>query len=82
MGRRKTASARVRVTPVAALLPSMAGYLKIIFRCLLQQSPRVLPRPGRKGADVSVKVAGGGMSGQAEAVTHGIARALLAWNQS
>ena len=47
------------------------------------QSPRSTTRDReRKGIDVSVKVAGGGMSGQAEAVTHGIARALLAWNQS
>jgi len=32
--------------------------------------------------DVTVNVAGGGMSGQAGAVRHGIARALLAFNEN
>lgn len=33
-----------------------------------------------KAFDVSVKVVGGGTRGQAEAIRHGIARALVEWN--
>ncbi len=49
---------------------------------LLQKRARApLAAAGKeKDFDVSVKVAGGGISGQAGAICHGVARALLAWN--
>jgi small subunit ribosomal protein S9 len=34
-----------------------------------------------KDLDVSIKVAGGGKKGQADAIKHGIARALILWNE-
>jgi small subunit ribosomal protein S9 len=34
-----------------------------------------------KDLDVSVRVVGGGNRGQADAVRHGIARALIRWNE-
>ncbi|HEX9056899.1 MAG TPA: 30S ribosomal protein S9 [Ktedonobacterales bacterium] len=80
-GRRKTAVARVR------LFPDGDGTMKINGRnaadyfgqqrLLAQaQSPlRLLELLGRFNA--SIKVAGGGLSGQAGAVRHGVARALV-----
>ena len=42
-----------------------------------------LKAAGREtGMDVSVKVAGGGVHAQADAVRHGIARALIKWDES
>ncbi|MEK7623074.1 MAG: 30S ribosomal protein S9 [Patescibacteria group bacterium] len=83
VGRRKTASARVRVTPGSGIITVNGRLFENYFPLrLLQQKVRgpLLATGKEKAFDVSVKVAGGGMSGQAEAVTHGIARALLAWN--
>jgi small subunit ribosomal protein S9 len=80
-GRRKTAVARVR------LFPDGDGTMKINGRnaadyfgqqrLLAQaQAPlRLLELLGRFNA--SIKVAGGGLSGQAGAVRHGVARALV-----
>lgn len=79
-GRRKTASARVYVKPGS-------GTITVNGRTLAQYFPRetsqmIVRQPlelVEKVAelDVTVNVAGGGESGQAGAVRHGIARALL-----
>ena len=78
-GRRKTAIARVRLQPGE-------GRVTINDRPALQYLGRrtlelVVMTPFRvaesKRYDASVKVVGGGKSGQAGAVAHGVARALL-----
>lgn len=80
VGRRKEAIARVRLTsgtgqfivnekPVEIYFPSFE-LLKSVQSPLVQTNTR-------EAYDVSVKVIGGGFRGQAEAVRHGIARALL-----
>lgn len=84
VGRRKTAAARVR------LLPSGTGVITVNDRpydvyfpvfTMQEMVKAPLRTAGKEGAfDVSAKVAGGGPHGQAEAVRHGIARALVKWN--
>jgi small subunit ribosomal protein S9 len=79
-GRRKTASARVYVKPGT-------GNIIVNGRTLAQYFPRetsqmIVRQPLElvekiAELDVTVNVAGGGESGQAGAVRHGIARALL-----
>lgn len=79
VGRRKTSSARVRLYPGS-------GTILINERPLEQYFTRptdiqTLLRPlivtdTRNSYNISVHVAGGGVSGQAGAVAHGIARAL------
>jgi len=84
VGRRKTSTARVRIYPGGQ------------GRVLVNEKPveEYFPRPrdvyhlleplkvtGYQGAlDVTVLVKGGGVSGQAGAVRHGLARALLLLN--
>lgn len=84
VGRRKTAAARVRLSAGTGVVTVNGKTLKEYFTIRLWQekvlSPLVLT--GReKQLDVSVRVLGGGVSGQADAVRHGIARALVRWNE-
>lgn len=80
-GRRKTAVARVRIYPNGdgrIVVNGREGDQYFGRETLMQQvrSPlRLLELGGR--FDVSVRVVGGGVSGQAGAVRHGIARALV-----
>lgn len=80
VGRRKTASARVRLMPGKGDVQVNGKSLSVYFPLPLAQrtvlSPLVLVGK-EKSYDVSVKVAGGGKNGQAEAVRLGIARALV-----
>ncbi len=83
VGRRKTATARVRITPAA----KGAGYtvngkpLAEHFQLdSLQQIATVAFADLEQAFDVSVKVQGGGISAQADAVRHGVARALTEWD--
>lgn len=83
LGRRKTASARVRIMPGKGEVIVNDKPLKTYFPILVLQKNIVAPLEvvGRKESlDVSVKVAGGGVHGQADAVRHGIARALVKWD--
>jgi small subunit ribosomal protein S9 len=83
VGRRKSAIARVRLMPgkgsitinnkdVTAYFPYFEFWKEI-------ESPLVLTDT-RTAVDISVRVQGGGVRGQAEAVRHGIARALIKMN--
>ena len=83
-GRRKSSIARVRIMPgkgkitindtdVEEYLPT--DVLKVIVR-----QPLVVTNNEGK-FDVIVKVTGGGLSGQAGAVRHGLARALVKANE-
>jgi len=83
VGRRKTAAARVRLTPGKGEIIINGKKLKEYFNLQLWQQKVVSPLAAigkDKDYDVSVKVAGGGITGQVEAVRHGIARALVKWN--
>lgn len=85
VGRRKTAAARVRLTPGKGVITVNGKDLNTYFPVAIWQeevlSPlKVTDRDTKM--DVSVKVAGGGPHGQAVAVRHGIARALVAWDET
>ena len=80
-GRRKRAVARVRLTPGADSVIVVDGKpleerfpLEIHRRSIMQ--PLVATDSVRRFA-ITVKVSGGGVTGQAEAIRHGIARALI-----
>jgi len=79
-GRRKTAVARVRVTPGAGKITVNGRAVEDYFPLASQQ--KCISRPltltdTAKQFDIRVNVRGGGPSGQAEAARHGISRALL-----
>ncbi|MDQ3856164.1 MAG: 30S ribosomal protein S9 [Chloroflexota bacterium] len=80
-GKRKTAVARVRLLPGNGQLivngKAADEYFggRDRYQLVLRTPFRVTGTEGRFNA--SIKVAGGGPTGQAEAVRHGIARALL-----
>ena len=80
-GRRKTAVARVRVLPGnGAIVVNGMPYEKL-FPSVEQQRVIVRPLLVTENAgkyNVVVKVAGGGISGQCGAISHGISRALVA----
>jgi small subunit ribosomal protein S9 len=80
-GRRKTAVARVRLYPgTGEILINGKGYLDVFTRGS-HQIAVMAPLKAVGGAEqwnVQAKVAGGGITGWAGAVSHGIARALAA----
>jgi small subunit ribosomal protein S9 len=83
VGRRKTAIARVR------LFPGQSGFIvngkemeKYFSRPIFYKMvnlPIVRIKPAEKFA-IEVKVSGGGVNAQAEAIRHGISRALVLFN--
>lgn len=79
-GRRKTATARTRLYPGTGVIEiNGRPYEEFFPRKTLQmiiRQPLALTKMLEK-FDVKVNVAGGGITGQAEAVRHGISRALL-----
>ena len=79
VGRRKTSSARVRIYPGTGSIvvndrPMDEYFARETDHILLVRPLNVTDTAG--SYNVSVQVAGGGTSGQAGAVSHGIARAL------
>ena len=84
-GRRKTAVAQVRLLPGdGAIIVNGLPYEELFPR---PEHRRAIIHPLLVTDSISkynavVKVAGGGVSGQAGAISHGIARALLAANES
>ena len=79
-GRRKTASARVRLAPGTGKIVVNGRAFEVYFPLESQRMAVLLPfvTTSTTGKfDVRVNVGGGGPSGQAGAVRHGIARALL-----
>lgn len=84
VGRRKTASARVRIAAGKGVITVNGKELAAYFPYFEQQELILAPLKAlakEKDLDFSVKVAGGGTKGQAVAVQHGIARALVIWNE-
>ncbi len=79
-GRRKNAVARVRLVPGAGRIVVNGRDVVDYFPMLMLQTVvrQPLKTSEMEGSfDVLVRVEGGGLSGQAGAVRHGIARALL-----
>lgn len=81
VGRRKTSTARVRITPATKSTFIVNGKdAKEYFQT--EDTRRLINDPILKGEiaskwHIEVKVMGGGMHSQSEAVRHGIARALV-----
>jgi small subunit ribosomal protein S9 len=79
-GRRKTSVARVRLAAGSGKFVvngrPMENYFVVDSQRLLVMQPLVATESGSK-FDIRVNVRGGGPTGQAGAVRHGIARALL-----
>jgi len=78
-GKRKDAVARVWIKPGHGQItvnqrPIEQYFARPVLRMILQQPLQVANRVGQY--DVVVTVAGGGLSGQAGAVRHGLAKAL------
>jgi small subunit ribosomal protein S9 len=82
-GRRKTASARVFLRPGAGELQvnslSLDAYFPNDVLKMIIKQPLQLTETAEK-FDVFATVEGGGASGQAGAIRHGISRALLEYN--
>ncbi|MDO9280608.1 MAG: 30S ribosomal protein S9 [Myxococcota bacterium] len=82
-GRRKTAAARVFLRPGTGAIKVNARDIEVYFerataKMIVRQPALLIGAPDRY--DVFVTVAGGGKSGQAEAIRMGIARALCVAN--
>ena len=82
-GRRKTAVARVRLVPgkgdITINKRTMDDYFGLETLKMMVRQPLELTGTGAK-YDVLVNVKGGGFTGQAGAIRHGISRALLGLN--
>mgnify|MGYP001602943466 CR=1 FL=1 len=87
VGRRKTAVARVRFYPAGPAKftvneKDFKGYFDILAHKQGVEAPlKVLDATIRKAAGVSAKVKGGGIMAQAGAVSLGLARALVKFNE-
>lgn len=85
VGRRKKASARIRIEKGKGAVVINGRELNDYFPVKLWQDEVLAPLVaiGReKDFDVFVKVAGGGVRGQAEAIRHGVARSLVAYDET
>lgn len=84
-GRRKTSVARVRLYPGTGSVVVNGRPMNEFFPRLALQSAATLPLRTTALADrfnVIAKIEGGGVSGQAGALSHGIARALVASDEA
>ncbi len=84
VGRRKAAAARVRLDKGEGKFIVNGRPLEQYFphfeaRAIILAPLKALAK--EKDFDISVKIAGGGIMGQADAVRHGLARALVVWNE-
>lgn len=79
-GRRKKSIARVRLVPGKGKITvngrDMGEYLQMDTLILIARQPLELTGTADK-FDITVRVVGGGIAGQAGAICHGIARALV-----
>jgi small subunit ribosomal protein S9 len=83
-GRRKTSTARVFMRPGKGEITVNSRPLDVFFG---RQTARMIVRQPLEVAnmvtnfDISVTVSGGGTTGQAGAIRHGVTRALLAYDE-
>lgn len=86
VGRRKTASARVRITPTTK--ESITVNDKTLADYFQLQNLQNIVLDAQKAAEINqkflitVKVEGSGIHSQAEAVRHGISRALVVYDEN
>lgn len=84
IGRRKTSTARIRVTTKGSgkIVVNGKDYDKYFTTKELQEVcvSALKKMKCQDKFDVSVKVSGGGINSQAEAIRHGISRALVSFN--
>lgn len=82
-GRRKSSAARVRVYPGSGVITingrDIDDYFGLETLKLLVRQPMTLTETLGK-FDIIATVAGGGVTGQAGAIRHGLSRALLLYN--
>jgi len=84
VGRRKSASARVKIDKGEGKIIINGKSLREYFPYFEFQNIVLAPLKAlakEKDLDLTVKVSGGGKHGQAVAVQHGIARILVLWNE-
>lgn len=84
-GRRKTSTARVFIRPGTGEITVNDKELDRFFgrktaRMIVRQPLELTENVGK--FDVQVNVEGGGMTGQAGAIRHGLTRALIAYDES
>lgn len=84
IGRRKTSTARVRVTPASKMSFTVNGipakdYFKTEALSKIIHDEATLIPPAEK-YEVSVHISGGGIHSQAEAIRHGLARIFAGMN--
>ncbi|MEK7642491.1 MAG: 30S ribosomal protein S9 [Patescibacteria group bacterium] len=85
VGRRKTATARVRIVPASKSSYTindrdLATYFPTIEMRSIVEKPFALTKDAHFA--VSAKIKGGGIHSQAEAMRHGITRALVIYDES
>jgi small subunit ribosomal protein S9 len=83
VGRRKEAVARVRVTPGTGNITINGRTMDVYFgretsKMILVEPLKLVDQMGK--LDIAVNATGGGLSGQAGAIRHGISRALCDLN--
>ncbi len=83
VGRRKTSTARVRLLPgdgkvVVNAQPLLDYFKRETLKMIIEQPLQLTETLGKY--DIYANVLGGGLTGQAAALRHGIARALLKVN--
>ena len=84
VGRRKSASARVRIDKGAGKIVINGKPLNEYLPYFEMHDTVIAPLKAvgkEKDLDISVRIVGGGKKGQSVAIQHGIARALLLWNE-
>lgn len=82
-GRRKTSTARIRMTDGTGKLEVNGKEIEAYFMHEGYSRTAVLPltlTELKEQVDIKATVEGGGVNGQAGAISHGIARALLKYN--
>jgi small subunit ribosomal protein S9 len=84
-GRRKSSTARVYLRPGSGNITVNARSLDTFFgrktaRMIVRQPLELADLEGK--FDITVRVAGGGTTGQAGAIRHGLTRALLAYDET
>jgi len=84
-GRRKTATARVYLKPGSGQITVNSRPLDEFFgretgRMIVRQPLEAAQLAGK--FDITVQVAGGGITGQAGAIRHGITRALIEYDET
>jgi len=84
-GRRKTSAARVYLRPGSGAIEVNGKPLDVFFgretaRMIVRQPLELSQLEGK--FDIHVRVTGGGTTGQAGAIRHGITRALMSYDES